>query len=176
MALVAIGAVPASELAHGLVPIAADGGVATDVAGRTDRERIFACGDVASAWRPWSGDCRSIGHWTTAAGNAQAVAAAILGTRPPPAQLPYSWSDSFGLRLQQIGGPPPPGAELTLDASPDGFEASYRSTASCSAPSSETARSALRASGASSARRGSATSTRLWIMSWRRVGISLAAC
>jgi 3-phenylpropionate/trans-cinnamate dioxygenase ferredoxin reductase subunit len=126
VALVATGAVPASELAHGLVPIAADGGVATDVAGRTDRERIFACGDVASAWRPWSGDCRSIGHWTTAAGSAQAVAAAILGTRPPPAQIPYSWSDSFGLRLQQIGGPPPPGAELTLDASPDGFEASYR--------------------------------------------------
>ena len=42
------------------------------------------------------------------------------------------------------------------------------STGSCSAPSSETARSALRASGATWARRGSATSTRLWIMSWRR--------
>jgi NADPH-dependent 2,4-dienoyl-CoA reductase/sulfur reductase-like enzyme len=126
VALVAIGAEPASELAHGLVPIAADGGVATDAAGRTDQERVFACGDVASAWRPWLGECRSIGHWTSAAVGARAAAAAILGAPAVGPDLPYAWSDAFGWRLQQVGGPPPAEAELVLQTCEDGFEASYR--------------------------------------------------
>ena len=126
VALVAIGAEPAGELAHGLAPIAGDGGVATDTAGRTDRERVFACGDVASVWRPWLGECRAIGHWTSAAVGARAVAAAILGAPAVGPDLPYAWSDAFGLRLQQVGGPPPAEAELVLDTGEDGFEGSYR--------------------------------------------------
>jgi 3-phenylpropionate/trans-cinnamate dioxygenase ferredoxin reductase subunit len=86
---------------------------------------MFACGDVASAWRPWLGACRSVGHWTSAAAGAQAVAAAITGAPAPPPEIPYAWSDAFGLRLQQVGGSPPVGAELVLDSCSDGFEASY---------------------------------------------------
>jgi NADPH-dependent 2,4-dienoyl-CoA reductase/sulfur reductase-like enzyme len=126
VALVAIGAEPASELSLGLAPLAGDGGIATDAAGRTDQERVFACGDVASPWRPWLGDCRSIGHWTSAAVSARAVAAAILGAPAVGPDLPYAWSDAFGWRLQLVGGPPPVGAELVLHAWADGFEGSYR--------------------------------------------------
>ncbi len=127
VALVAIGAEPAAELARGLAPLAADGGVATDLAGRTDRDGVFACGDVASAWRPWLGDCRSLGHWTAAASGARAVAAAILGTAPVRPDVPYASSDAFGLHLQVLGGPPPRGAELSLEAAgPEGFAVSYR--------------------------------------------------
>ena len=125
VALIAIGAEPASELAVGLVALATDGGIATDQAGRTDHPGVFACGDVASAWRPWLGRCLSIGHWTSAAAGAQAVAAAVLGAPPPAHSVPYAWSDAFGLRIQQVGGAPPPGAELVLDTSADDFEASY---------------------------------------------------
>jgi NADPH-dependent 2,4-dienoyl-CoA reductase/sulfur reductase-like enzyme len=126
VALVSIGVEPASELAAGLAPIAPDGGIATDAAGRTDREGVFACGDVASVWRPWLGDCRTIGHWTSAAAGARAVAAAILGAPAVPPELPYAWSDAFGIRLQLVGGPAPPGAELALHAWAGGFEGSYR--------------------------------------------------
>jgi hypothetical protein len=58
--------------------------------------------------------------------SARAVAAAILGAPAVGPDLPYAWSDAFGLRLQQVGGPPPVGAELVLHAWADGFEASYR--------------------------------------------------
>jgi NADPH-dependent 2,4-dienoyl-CoA reductase/sulfur reductase-like enzyme len=126
VALVAIGVEPASELAHGVAPIASDGGIATDAAGRTDQEGVFACGDVASVWRPWVGDCRTIGHWTSAAAGARAVAVAILGAPAVAPELPYAWSDAFGVRLQQVGGAPPPGAELVLETWDGGFEGSYR--------------------------------------------------
>lgn len=124
--LVAIGAEPASELARAIVPIAADGGIATDQAGRTDRDGVFACGDVASAWRPSLGDCRAIGHSRAAAAGARAVAAAILGRAPVRPQIPYARSYAFGLRLEVLGGPPPVRAELSLEAGDDGFAVSYR--------------------------------------------------
>lgn len=42
-------------------------------------------------------------HWTSAAGQAAAVARAILGAEPKARPTPYFWSDQFGLRLQHIG-------------------------------------------------------------------------
>ena len=125
VALVAIGAEPASELGHGLASIATDGGIETDISGRTTRDHVYACGDVASAWRPRAGDFRGNGHWTSAADGARAVAAAILGAPALPAQIPYAWSDAFGLRIQQVGGPPPAGAALELDGCAEGFEARF---------------------------------------------------
>ena len=44
-------------------------------------------------------------HWTSAAGQAAAVAHAILGRSRPYDDLPYFWSDQFGLRLQHVGHP-----------------------------------------------------------------------
>ena len=42
-------------------------------------------------------------HWTSAAGQAHAVAAAITGAERPYEDEPYFWSDQFGLRLQHVG-------------------------------------------------------------------------
>ena len=98
--LIAIGALPASELLGGDAA-----GIVTDACGRTARPGVFACGDVASAWRPSMGAHVRVEHWTSAAGQAAAVAHAILGRTRPYDDLPYFWSDQFGLRLQHVGHP-----------------------------------------------------------------------
>lgn len=100
VALIAIGAEPASELLGG-----DRAGIETDACGRTALAGVFACGDVASAWRPSLGAHVRVEHWTSAAGQAAAVAHAILGRTRPYDDLPYFWSDQFGLRLQHVGHP-----------------------------------------------------------------------
>ena len=100
VALIAIGALPASELLGGDAA-----GIETDACGRTAHPGVFACGDVASAWRPSMGAHVRVEHWTSAAGQAAAVAHAILGRTRPYDDLPYFWSDQFGLRLQHVGHP-----------------------------------------------------------------------
>jgi 3-phenylpropionate/trans-cinnamate dioxygenase ferredoxin reductase component len=100
LALIAIGAEPASELLGG-----DRAGIETDACGRTAHPGVFACGDVASAWRPSMGAHVRVEHWTSAAGQAASVAHAILGRTRPYDDLPYFWSDQFGLRLQHVGHP-----------------------------------------------------------------------
>ena len=100
VALIAIGAAPASELLGG-----DRAGIETDACGRTAHPGVFACGDVASAWRPSMGAHVRVEHWTSAAGQAAAVAHTILGRSRPYDDLPYFWSDQFGLRLQHVGHP-----------------------------------------------------------------------
>jgi 3-phenylpropionate/trans-cinnamate dioxygenase ferredoxin reductase component len=100
VALIAIGAEPASELLGG-----DRAGIETDACGQTANPGVFACGDVASAWRPSMDAHVRVEHWTSAAGQAASVAHAILGRTRPYDDLPYFWSDQFGLRLQHVGHP-----------------------------------------------------------------------
>jgi 3-phenylpropionate/trans-cinnamate dioxygenase ferredoxin reductase subunit len=97
-ALVAIGAEPAGEL------VAADrNGIPTDGCGRTEIPGVYACGDVATAWRASLGRRVRVEHWTSAAGQGAAVAHAILDQERPYDDVPYFWSDQFGFRLQHVG-------------------------------------------------------------------------
>jgi 3-phenylpropionate/trans-cinnamate dioxygenase ferredoxin reductase component len=64
---------------------------------------VYACGDVASWWRPSLGRRLRCEHWTSAAGQARAVAGAIVGELGGYDEAPYFWSDQFGLRLQHVG-------------------------------------------------------------------------
>jgi len=89
--LVAIGAEPASEL------LGADAGIPTDACGRTAHDGVYACGDVARF------EGRRLEHWTSASGQAAAVASTIIGAPRPYTGTPYFWSDQFGLRLQMVG-------------------------------------------------------------------------
>ena len=77
--------------------------VETDACGRTATPGVFACGDVASWWRPSLGRHLRVEHWTSAAGQGAAVARAILGRDEPYDEPPYFRSDQFGLRLQHVG-------------------------------------------------------------------------
>ena len=89
--LVAVGAEPASDL------LGDPGGISTDACGRTTHDRVYACGDVARF------EGRRLEHWTSASGQAMAVASAILGSPERYVSTPYFWSDQFGLRLQMVG-------------------------------------------------------------------------
>jgi NADPH-dependent 2,4-dienoyl-CoA reductase/sulfur reductase-like enzyme len=110
--LIAIGAEPTSELLGG------PGAIPTDECGRTEHPGVYACGDVAA----FGG--RRVEHWTSASGQAAAVASAILGSPEPYHQTPYFWSDQFGLRLQMVGTATGR-THVELDGDPSSFRARY---------------------------------------------------
>jgi 3-phenylpropionate/trans-cinnamate dioxygenase ferredoxin reductase component len=110
--LLAIGAEPTSELLGG------SGAIATDACGRTEHPGIYACGDVAA----FAG--RRVEHWTSASGQAAAVASTILGSPEPYHETPYFWSDQFGLRLQMVGTATGQ-AQIELEGDPLSFRARY---------------------------------------------------
>ncbi len=118
-ALVAVGAEPAVELVE-----ADRGGIPTDACGRTAIPGVYACGDVASAWRPSVSRRVRVEHWTSAAGQAASVARAILGREQPYDDLPYFWSDQFGLRLQHVGHAEE-WAAVEIEGDSDSFTARY---------------------------------------------------
>jgi 3-phenylpropionate/trans-cinnamate dioxygenase ferredoxin reductase component len=95
VAVVGIGTEPA-----GIGPRRA---IETDDCGRTTVPGVYACGDVAAWWRPSLGRHIRVEHWTSAAAQARAVAAAICGEPASYDEPPYFWSDQFGLRLQYVG-------------------------------------------------------------------------
>jgi 3-phenylpropionate/trans-cinnamate dioxygenase ferredoxin reductase subunit len=119
-ALVAIGAAPECDLLGD--PRA---GIRTDACGRTEHPGVYACGDVAQSWRPSLSAHVRVEHWTSAAGQAAAVAHAILGDDRPYDEVPYFWSDQFGLRLQHVGHAEAP-ASIEIEGEPESFTAHYR--------------------------------------------------
>ena len=126
--LVAVGTRPSAGLVEGLLELAPDGGVPTDALGATAAPGVFACGDVASPWRPELGAHRRLEHWTAASTGGAAVARAITGRPSPPSPPPYFWSDQFGWRLQMVGHAAP-GADARTEEREGGFVARYRDAA-----------------------------------------------
>jgi NADPH-dependent 2,4-dienoyl-CoA reductase/sulfur reductase-like enzyme len=82
------------------------GGLLCDANGLVEGTgNIYAVGDIA-AWRhPTFGDRPRIEHWTSASGQAAAVAQRIAGKHITHHAdvVPYFWSDQYGLTLQLIG-------------------------------------------------------------------------
>ena len=110
--LVAVGSEPASDLLGG-----ADG-IPTDACGRT---RTKACTHAAT----WPASTAAAAeHWTSASGQAAAVASAILGNPEEYTGTPYFWSDQFGLRLQMIGTTTG-WSHVELDGDANSFRARY---------------------------------------------------
>jgi 3-phenylpropionate/trans-cinnamate dioxygenase ferredoxin reductase component len=103
--VVGVGAVPNTELVQGQLPLADDGGVATDAVGRTNVPGVFACGDVASRRRDDAPGTLRLEHWSAAATSARVVASTMAGAPVPDGGPPFFWSDQFGWRLQAVGLP-----------------------------------------------------------------------
>lgn len=95
-----------------------------DASGRSGIPGVYACGDIASWWRPSHGRHMRVEHWTSAAGQARAVAATITGDDTQYDEAPYFWSDQFGLRLQHVGHATSWHA-VVLDGGEDAFTARY---------------------------------------------------
>ena len=125
--LIGVGAVPNADLSIvGSLARAEDGGIVTDACGRTEHPGVFACGDVASAWRPDLERHSRREHWTAASSGARAVAGAIAGIARPDDSESFFWSDQFGCRIQMVGES---GAHLDAelcDEAGDGFVVRYR--------------------------------------------------
>jgi 3-phenylpropionate/trans-cinnamate dioxygenase ferredoxin reductase subunit len=120
VALVAVGAEPATELVDG----ASVRGIPTDACGRTALPGVYAAGDAALPFNPWLGCPAAIDHWSAAAGLASATARAVLGDEAPYCDPPSFWSDQLGLRLQ-FAGRPGPWARTELTGDRDEFRAAY---------------------------------------------------
>ena len=119
--LIAVGAEP--NVPRGLASSPA-GGILTDAGGRTAFDDVYACGDVARSHHPLLGEYVRVEHWTDAAAQGSAVAETILGVDPARRELPFFWSDQFGLRLQYVGHAQE-WARVELDGEFNEFQALY---------------------------------------------------
>nr|ART38943.1 H465 [uncultured bacterium] len=107
LVLVSIGADPADELARA-AGIACARGVLVDGAGASSCPEVFAAGDVA-AWPLRGGGQRSLETYLNSQAQAEVAAGALLGKPVPAPQVPTSWTEIAGHRIQMIGDAEGPG-------------------------------------------------------------------
>ncbi|AER56517.1 biphenyl 2,3-dioxygenase ferredoxin reductase subunit (BphA4) [Pseudoxanthomonas spadix BD-a59] len=105
--LVSIGAEPADELARA-AGIACARGVLVDATGASSCPEVFAAGDVA-AWPLRQGGQRSLETYLNSQMEAEVAASAMLGAPVPTLQVPSSWTEIAGHRIQMIGDAEGPG-------------------------------------------------------------------
>jgi 3-phenylpropionate/trans-cinnamate dioxygenase ferredoxin reductase subunit len=104
-ALVGVGAVATDAIAQEAGLVCANG-VVVDQHARSSDPAIFAIGDVSV--RPLShyGDrLMRLESVANALEQSKQVAAAIVGRTPPPAEVPWFWSDQYDCKLQIAGLP-----------------------------------------------------------------------
>jgi 3-phenylpropionate/trans-cinnamate dioxygenase ferredoxin reductase subunit len=102
LVLVAVGVVPADELARA-AGLECENGVVTDVHCRTSHEAIFAAGDCASHLNRQYGRHLRLESVDNAFEQGTTVALNLLGTATPHDKLPWFWSDQFDLKLVIVG-------------------------------------------------------------------------
>lgn len=85
--------------------LAIDDGVTCDSMGRTNVPGVVAVGDCAAWFDERSGRHRRVEHWTSAQERAALAVAGLLDHSAPlqPLNLPYFWSDQYGVTLQFAG-------------------------------------------------------------------------
>ncbi len=115
-----IGVVPNAELAV-TAGLAVDGAVVTDAFGATSDPLIFAVGDVARQFSPLFGRHVTLESWQYAQNSAIALAKNLAGQKAalPYAEVPWFWSDQYGLNLQMFGLRHDRAREITREK-PDG--------------------------------------------------------
>jgi 3-phenylpropionate/trans-cinnamate dioxygenase ferredoxin reductase subunit len=105
LALVAVGAVPATGLAEAAGIEVADG-ILVDERLATSAPGVFAAGDVANAWRPFYGRRLRVEHWANALHQGPAAALNMLGRPMAYAELPYFFSDQYDVGMEYSGFAP----------------------------------------------------------------------
>jgi 3-phenylpropionate/trans-cinnamate dioxygenase ferredoxin reductase subunit len=102
LVVVGVGAVPRTELA-GDAGLDVEAGILVDDRLRTGDERIFAAGDVASAWHPLLERRVRVEHWGNALNQGPAAARNMLGHQTPYDRLPYFFSDQYDVGMEYVG-------------------------------------------------------------------------
>ena len=103
--VVGIGADPCDELARE-AGLTCERGIVVDTEARTSDPSIFAIGDVT--WRPmplYGHRMFRLESVPNALEQAKQAVSAILGRPAPAPEVPWFWSDQFGLKLQIAGVP-----------------------------------------------------------------------
>lgn len=100
--LVGIGAAPRDELARA-AGLECDEGVVVDGLARTRDPSVLAIGDVTR--RPVAGldGTLRLESIPSATEQAKQACSVILGTAPPPDEVPWFWSDQFDLKMKIAG-------------------------------------------------------------------------
>ncbi len=100
--VVGIGVVPNDQLASAS-GLAVEGGIVVDEYGCTSDPAIWAAGDVTRHFNPLLGQRIRLESWQNAQNQAIAVAKNITGQQTIYAEIPWFWSDQYGVNLQITG-------------------------------------------------------------------------
>lgn len=98
-----VGMVPDLALAEA-AGIATDNGLLVDALARTSAPGVFAAGDVAAFPHPLFGRLR-LESWRHAQNHGIAAGQAMAGAGKPYDDIPWFWTDQFGVNLQVAGLP-----------------------------------------------------------------------
>ena len=102
--VIGVGLVPGTGLAA-QVGAGVGNGIMVNEFCETTVPGIYAAGDVANHPNAIIGERVRLEHWQNAQNQAVAAAAAMLGDRKPFCEVPWFWSDQYGLNLQVAGYP-----------------------------------------------------------------------
>ncbi|MBB5872558.1 3-phenylpropionate/trans-cinnamate dioxygenase ferredoxin reductase subunit [Allocatelliglobosispora scoriae] len=100
--VVGVGIQPAAELALA-AGLAVDNGIVVDASLRTADPDIYACGDVASSFRPSIDRHLRVEHWSNALDGGPAAARSMLGQDVAYDPVPYFFTDQFNLGMEYAG-------------------------------------------------------------------------
>ncbi len=105
LALVAVGAVPRTELAES-AGLAVENGVLVDAHLRTADPRVAVAGDIANVDHPVLGRRVRVEHWANANGQGPVAARAMLGQDTIYRDLPFFFTDQYELGMEYVGHAP----------------------------------------------------------------------
>ena len=104
LVVVGVGMEPVTGLAVE-AGIAVANGIIVDECGETSAPGVFAAGDVANRLDVRTGRRVRREHWQSAQRHAASTARSMLDRRQPFSEVPWFWSDQYGLSLQMAGDP-----------------------------------------------------------------------
>jgi 3-phenylpropionate/trans-cinnamate dioxygenase ferredoxin reductase subunit len=102
LVLMGIGVRPRSELARA-AGLRLQDGVVVDEMLQTSAPRIFAAGDVASAWHPLFQRRIRVEHWANAKEQGPVAARNLLGKAVPFDRIPWFLSDQYDFQIDYTG-------------------------------------------------------------------------
>jgi 3-phenylpropionate/trans-cinnamate dioxygenase ferredoxin reductase subunit len=117
LVVVTIGSIAATAWLEGS-GVTLDDGVVVDEFGRSSAPDVYAVGDVARLPHAYHARGLRLEHWTSAGETAGLVAATLLadaGEEQAYREVPYFWTDQYGVTLQGLGHPSPEDHFVVVD-------------------------------------------------------------